>query len=306
MRWAWIIELDSGPSGWIRLTSYSWMGWNPRKTHRKSGFPCFFPGKRPVGLPGKLRWIELLGLLAKLIMWWRQWGEIYSKLYGNAGEKMRRFERFDSKKMILEFLGVIIYLSNCFRVYVCSLICTCFVFLKSQEHQCRWGELEIISCSLHPVCEYVSCMWPLSSGFDASRRNPSNAQVWDVIRFSIAQREIVEKFQFHSMYFFPTKLGHPFFKKDLATHKPNLNPKIHPPPWCPPCPETGAIPLLLWKRPKVGRKSSWSERRNKQRPWPRAFPVVVGSESSRVSIWVQLLNWWVSFPNKPMGCPTNY
>ena len=213
MRWAWIIELDSGPSGWIRLTSYSWMGWNPRKNTQEIGFPVFFSGKRPVGLPGKLRWIELLGLLAKLIMWWRQWGEIYSKLYGNAGEKMRRFERFDSKKMILEFLGVIIYLSNCFRVYVCSLICTCFVFLKSQEHQCRWGELEIISCSLHPVCEYVSCMWPLSSGFDASRRNPSNAQVWDVIRFSIAQREIVEKFQFHSMFFSQQNLVILFLKR---------------------------------------------------------------------------------------------
>lgn len=178
-------------------------------------------------------------------------------------------------------------LSNCFRVHVCSLICTCFVFLKSQEHQCRWGELEIISCSLHPVCEYVSCMWPFSTGFDASRRNPSNAQVWDVIRFSIAQREIVVSVSVSlHVFFFPTKLGHPiFFKKDLATHKPNLNPKNPsiPPPWCPPwCPETGAIPLLLWKRPKVGRKSSWSERRSKQRPWPRAeFPVVVG--------WIRIL-----------------
>ena len=50
--------------------------------------------------------------------------KIYSKLYGNAGEKMRRFERFDSKKMILEFLGVII----------CFLIAFVFMSVRLSAH----------------------------------------------------------------------------------------------------------------------------------------------------------------------------
>ena len=53
-----------------------WVGIQEKHTG-KSGKPVLFPGKRPLGLPGKLRWIELLGLLAKLTMWWRQWGEIW-------------------------------------------------------------------------------------------------------------------------------------------------------------------------------------------------------------------------------------
>ena len=99
--------------------------------------------------------------------------------------------------------------------------------------------------------------------------------------FPLHNGESLSQFQFHSCFCFPTKLGHPFFLKGLSNPQAQPQPRksIHPHPLVPP--QRGAIPLLLWRRPKVGRKSSWSERRkalehnnHSQRPWPRAFPLV--------------------------------
>ena len=168
-------------------------------------------GKPPVGLPGKLRWIELLGLLAKLIMWWRQWGEIYSKLYGNAGEKIRRWERFDSKRMILEFLGVII----------CFLIAFVFMSVRLSAHALySWNRRSIsadeVSLRSFPAAfiPFVSMCLVCDHFLQVSTQAEETLQTLRCEMssdFPLHNEKSLRSFSFTPCFFFPTKLGHPIF-----------------------------------------------------------------------------------------------
>lgn len=106
--------------------------------------------------------------------------------------------------------------------------------------------------------------------------------------FPLHNGESLSQFQFHSCFCFPTKLGHPFFLKDLATHKPNLNQEnpSTPTPWCPP--NEARFPCCFgggqrWDAKALGASAG--------RPWSTTTTLrglglgpsrwLVGSESSR-------------------------